>query len=381
MKQRWFFILLINAAFIMQMSGQISMPSKGKKTNAQQKEQLQIDEQLASQYYRDQDYENARDLYGKLYEKSGQIGHFQQYIECLLQLKDYDKAEKELKSFAKKQPNYYKANTDLVYVYTMQGKTDKAKKLSNEILNGLTDNASSIRNLSYGFLSRGLNDMALAVLEKGNKLLDGKETFYMEQANVCRQSANYQEAFRYYFLELEVHPGQYNNIRITNSIISIIILPLLGFVHGTQPIIGYNYGARLNSRVKETLKFAFIYAGGFMFITWAVLMWQAETFVAPFAPNDPELIKLSAWAMRIFAAAFFMIPFGMVSGNFFQGTGKAFRAMFLNACRQVILLIPFLLILPHFFELKGVFMAQPIADTGAAIIGLAMLWHELKKLK
>jgi putative MATE family efflux protein len=168
---------------------------------------------------------------------------------------------------------------------------------------------------------------------------------------------------------------------ITNSIVSIIILPLLGFVHGTQPIIGYNYGARLNSRVKETLKFAFIYAGGFMFVTWAVLMWQAETFVAPFAPNDPELIKLSAWAMRIFAAAFFMIPFGMVSGNFFQGTGKALRAMFLNACRQVILLIPFLLILPHFFELKGVFMAQPIADTGAAIIGLAMLWHELKKLK
>lgn len=168
---------------------------------------------------------------------------------------------------------------------------------------------------------------------------------------------------------------------ITNSIVSIIILPLLGFIHGTQPIIGYNYGARLNARVKETLKFTFIYAGSFMFVTWAVLMWQAETFVAPFAPNDPELIKLSAWAMRIFAAAFFMIPFGMVSGNFFQGTGKALRAMFLNACRQVILLIPFLLILPHFFELKGVFMAQPIADTGAAIIGLAMLWHELKKLK
>ena len=168
---------------------------------------------------------------------------------------------------------------------------------------------------------------------------------------------------------------------ITNSIVCIVILPLLGFVHGTQPIIGYNYGARLNSRVKATLKFTFIYAGSFMFVTWAILMWQAETFVAPFAPNDPELIKLSAWAMRIFAAAFFMIPFGMVSGNFFQGTGKAFRAMFLNACRQVILLIPFLLILPHFFELKGVFMAQPIADTGAAVIGLCMLWHELKKLK
>jgi len=55
--------------------------------------------------------------------------------------------------------------------------------------------------------------------------------------------------------------------------------------------------------------------------------------------------------------------------------------MFLNACRQVILLIPFLLVLPHFFELKGVFLAQPIADAGAAIIGVLMLRHELKKLK
>ena len=168
---------------------------------------------------------------------------------------------------------------------------------------------------------------------------------------------------------------------IINSVVSIIVLPLLGFVHGTQPIIGYNYGARLNGRVKETLKFSFIYAGAFMFICWAAVMWKAEAFVAPFAPNDLELQQVSAWAMRIFTAAFFMIPFGMVSGNFFQGTGKALRAMFLNACRQVILLIPFLLVLPHYFELKGVFLAQPIADTGAAVIGMAMMMHELKKLK
>jgi len=168
---------------------------------------------------------------------------------------------------------------------------------------------------------------------------------------------------------------------IINSVVSIIVLPLLGFVHGTQPIIGYNYGARLNDRVKGTVKFALIYAASFMAIAWAVLMWKAETFVAPFAPGDLEMQQVAAWAMRIFTAAFFMIPFGMVAGSFFQGTGKAFRSMFLNACRQVILLIPFLLVLPHFFELKGVFMAQPIADTGAAIIGMGMLLHELKKLK
>ena len=168
---------------------------------------------------------------------------------------------------------------------------------------------------------------------------------------------------------------------IVNSIASFILLPLLGFVHGTQPIIGYNYGARLNARVKATLKFTFIYAFGVMLVAWALMMWQAEALVAPFAPNDLKLQETASWAMRIFGAGFFMIPLGLVSGSFFQGTGKALRSMFLNACRQVILLIPFLLILPRFFELKGVFLAQPISDVGAAIIGVCMLAHELKKLK
>ncbi|MCR5660427.1 MAG: tetratricopeptide repeat protein [Bacteroidales bacterium] len=214
MKQRWWiFVLLINALFVLPMSGQISSSPKGKKVDAQQREQIKIDEQLASQYYREQDYEKARDLYGQLFEKAEQVSHFQQYIECLILLKDYDKAEKELKSFAKKRPSYYKADADLIYVYTLQDKTDKAKKRFNEILKDLPDNATTIRNISYALQARSLNDMAMAILEKGNKLLEGKETFYMDQANLNLSTANYQEAFRYYFQELETHPGQYNNIR------------------------------------------------------------------------------------------------------------------------------------------------------------------------
>ena len=213
MSKHWFFVLLINAAFVIQANAQIGTPPKGKKMSGQQKEQLQIDEQLAAQYYRDQDYENARDLYAQLYERYGQSHHFQQYIECLLQLKDYGKAEKELKSFARKDPSYYRAAVDLVYVYTLEGKADKARKQFNEITKDLPAHASTLRNLSYAFQNRGLNDMAMTVLEKGNTLLDGKETLYMDMAYLSQSTANYQEAFRYYFLELEVHPGQYNNIR------------------------------------------------------------------------------------------------------------------------------------------------------------------------
>lgn len=213
MKQRWFLIVLINVAFFFQMNGQINTPPKGKKLDAQQKEQLQIDEQLASQYYREQDYEKARDLYSQLFEKTGQTSYFQQHIDCLVYIKEYDRAEKELKSFAKKHPTYYKANTDLIYIYTLQGKSDKAKKLFNDILKDLPDNASTIRNLSYALQARSMYDMAMALLEKGNTLLEGKETFYMEQANLNLSMINYQEAFRYYFKELETHPGQYNNVR------------------------------------------------------------------------------------------------------------------------------------------------------------------------
>ena len=213
MKLRWLFILLTCAAFVLPAEGQIDMPPRGKKTDAQKKEQYQIDEQLASQYYREQDYEKARDLYEQLYKKSGQTSHFQQYVNCLIALKDYDKAEKELKSFSKKNKNYNRADTDLIYVYTLQGKTDKAKRKFDEMLKDLPDNSSTIRNLSYNMQNRGLNEMALSVLEKGNTLLAGKETFYMEQANINLSAANYQEAFRYYFKELETHPGQYDNIR------------------------------------------------------------------------------------------------------------------------------------------------------------------------
>ena len=213
MKPRWIFIFLINVAFLLPASAQIDMPPKGKKMDARQKEQVQIDDQLASQYYREQNYEKARDLYEKLYEKTGQTGYFQQFIECLLHLKEYDTAERELKSFAKKNPNYYKTAADLVYVYTLQGKADKAKKQFNEIMKDLPDNAPTIRNLSYAFQSRGMNEMAMSILEKGNTLLNGKETFYMDQAYLNQSAANYQEAFHYYFLELEANPGQYNNIR------------------------------------------------------------------------------------------------------------------------------------------------------------------------
>ena len=213
MRQRWFFIIFLLFAFFFQMNAQISTPPKGKKVDAKQKDQVQIDDQLAGQYFREHKFDKARDIYASLYQKTGQIYHFQQYTECLIQMKDLDKAEKELKAFIKKNPTLSKSIADLVYVYTLQGRNDKAEKRLNEILKELPANASSIRGLSNAFQARGLYNMAITILDKGNKLLNGEEQFYMDLAYLNQSMVNYQEAFRYYFLELEAHPGQYNNIR------------------------------------------------------------------------------------------------------------------------------------------------------------------------
>ena len=168
---------------------------------------------------------------------------------------------------------------------------------------------------------------------------------------------------------------------IINSVVSIAVLPLMGFVQGTQPILGYNYGAKLFDRVRGTLKFAYIYSVAFMIIAWAAIQWKAEVFVAPFAPGDLNMQTVTAWGMRVFTKALPFVPLGMVAGNFFQGTGKAGLSMFQNACRQVIMLIPFLIVMPLFFDLQGVFMAQPMADVGAAITGLLLLRWQLKKME
>ena len=213
MKPRWIHIIAL-LLLALQVNAQISTPPKGKKQKADPNwEQRQIDEQLAAQYYREQDYEKAQELYKKLYNNSKQPYHFQQYIECCLILGQYKDAERELKNFYKNNPTYSRSLVDLIYVYTLEGKADKAQKQFEEMMKTLPENASVVRNFGSQLQSRRLYDMATAVYEKGNKMFEGQETFYLDMAYMHQSSANYQQAFLYYFMELETHPGQYGNIK------------------------------------------------------------------------------------------------------------------------------------------------------------------------
>lgn len=168
---------------------------------------------------------------------------------------------------------------------------------------------------------------------------------------------------------------------VINSIAMLMVMPVMGFIQGGQPIIGYNYGAKAFTRVKSTLKILLIFAVGFMVCAWLLVQLKAEWLVGFFTANNSLLAELSARSIRAFLLALPMIACGMVCGNFFQGTGKPGRAMFLNMCRQLIVLIPVLLILPLFLGLRGVFFAGPISDTISAILSVILLRIELRKMR
>lgn len=191
-----------------------SAKEQAKKRQPPKNEQRQIDDQMASQCFMNQEYDKAKEIYAKLYKDYQQLNYFNQYIECLIRLSEFDEAEKRLRSFTKDNPNQVKSKVDLIYVYHLDNEKDKAEKLFNEILKTLPENASVIQSYVNVLRARGLNEQALAILEKGAKINSEGRTFNLDRAYIYQTMANYQEAFRYYFMELEDNPDQYKSIKM-----------------------------------------------------------------------------------------------------------------------------------------------------------------------
>jgi putative MATE family efflux protein len=159
---------------------------------------------------------------------------------------------------------------------------------------------------------------------------------------------------------------------IANRMIFIFIMVILGVTQGMQPIIGYNYGARNYDRVKETLKQTMWWAFGVTFTGFALCEGMPELVARAFT-TDTILIANAAKGMRI--SAFFIILAGiqMVATNFFQSVGKVNKAIFLSLTRQVLFLIPLLLILPRYMGENGVWYSIPIADFISGILAIVLL--------
>lgn len=168
---------------------------------------------------------------------------------------------------------------------------------------------------------------------------------------------------------------------IVGSISTLMFMPILGISQGAQPIIGFNYGAKEFTRVKEALKKAVI-AGTIIAVlsTAVVHLWPSQ-IANMFINNNPKLTQLTAHAMSIF---FFMFPvagFQIVSSQYFQAVGKPIQSTILGLSRQLFLLTPLLLILPRFWGIEGVWRTPPIADILSALITASVVFFEMKHIK
>ena len=167
---------------------------------------------------------------------------------------------------------------------------------------------------------------------------------------------------------------------IVNSIGMLFLMPIFGINQGAQPIIGYNYGAEKFDRVKKTLKLAIAAATLVVLVGFAMVFLFPESLARLFSKRDPELIAFASRAMRIFLSMLPIIGFQIVGANYFQAVGKPRQSMILSLSRQVLLLIPALLILPRFFGINGVFYAGPVSDFGSSVITGVWLFLEMKHL-
>ena len=167
---------------------------------------------------------------------------------------------------------------------------------------------------------------------------------------------------------------------IIQRVSMLLLMPLMGISQGMQPIIGFNYGAKQYHRVIEVLKLGLIAATCLSISGFAIIQLFDSKIISLFNQN-PDLIIMGAKGMKIVLAMLPILGFQLIGAQYFQAVGKAKHAVFLSMSRQVILLIPLIIMMPNLFGLMGAWIATPLADLGAAIITGIFLLKELRKLR
>ena len=178
---------------------------------------------------------------------------------------------------------------------------------------------------------------------------------------------------------------------IIRVMLMFALFPVIGITQGFMPIAGYNYGAALYTRVRETINTSIKYGGLFAFAIFIVIMLFPEGIVAVFINNNTEdaqsladnaeVIKRTPNALRWVFAATPIIVVQLIGSAYFQAIGKAIPALLLSLTKQGFFLIPLLLILPKYYGVWGVWVAFPIADVLSTIVTGYYLNREVKKMK
>jgi len=157
-------------------------------------------------------------------------------------------------------------------------------------------------------------------------------------------------------------------------------MPVVGIAQGMQPIVGFNYGAKRTEKVIEAWKLSSLRASFISLTAFAIVMLFPRLIISIFT-TDAELIEMAAHGIRIMFAGTFVIGFQVVGATFFQAINKPLPSFILSVSRQLLILIPLLLILPKYMGINGAWLAHPISDYFSVIVTILFLWKQIKEME
>ncbi len=165
------------------------------------------------------------------------------------------------------------------------------------------------------------------------------------------------------------------------SIMTLLNMPVWGLIQGSQPVIGFNYGANNFKRVRQALWACLLYAGGIGLAGLIICQSAPRFLISLFGKGNPEFLEIGAHGMRLFLCMMPLANINMVAIQYFQSTGRPKSSISLNMSRSICILMPALYFLPRIMGVDGVWLAYPFCDlAGFLIIGIALI-HEMRQLR
>ena len=167
---------------------------------------------------------------------------------------------------------------------------------------------------------------------------------------------------------------------IVHKMTFIFVMIVMGFQQAMQPIAGYNYGAKAYDRVNKVLKITIALATGVTTLAFVIGEF-CPGVVARIFTSDEQMIEMAVVGMRYNCLLFPIVGFQMVTGSFFQSIAQPGKSIFLSLSRQLLFLVPFIIIFPHFWGINGVWISLPASDFVSAIFSASLLAHYFRKHK
>ena len=171
-------------------------------------------------------------------------------------------------------------------------------------------------------------------------------------------------------------------IGIVMTVQMLICMPVIGVAQGMQPILGFNYGARNWRRLRETFSCAAWLGGSYIFVcTLLTLLFRRPLFLL-FCREEmaADLLANGPAEMAVFFCGFSFVGYAILVGQYFQSIGYGGVSLAMSLSRQCFLLVPFMLVLPHFMGLRGVWWAAPISDVASVLMALGFHLRERRRL-